>query len=628
MPTYYKYAERNADSQVNWAEIGKGVTDMLQAETEIRRQKKAAIDESTRQFQKVLSEAPQGEFQDGNKFTNDFSHDMMAQMLLDTRLLKSGQMKLQDFTLRRQNYIDGTDTLFDLQKLYQENYKSTMEGLQSGDLQALTGYNMGSVEGFANFSKSKAVINPYTGDINVGIMKPNPITGIMELSKDVVPVNVIKGKLSTKIKAFKVDEAMNNTVSSLGKEKDYIYQLATTSRAGSITELMGPGAFENIIREHPELKGKVGDYKGIIDNFNSAIDKTIDGYFSDPYHISSVLTQNTSKYHQDSYTYDMTEAKKNSNKLLLKINPNTGLGILDETAPHYKEQVQEARDWVKSQLLSKLDRERNIKVTATTPYAPQQQQWQYDAANASKDKINASRNFAENLVNSLTGDPVTSAASTKYLSGKTGLPITKTKDSYVVENKETKQSQTFKLLENGVPAEPMKFAKAVLGSMGLDKLGLDEDQTLKFVKDFFGDKKINLTTESKGFDVKDKPQDPIEIYSEHIDNILPPDIIPKDQTTNQIQAILDSKLKGLGIKSSTWTRMPNGIFFTNNDGVESPVFLSSDFNAIKEWVQSNPSKNLETLIKTGVVKPSQKAAAPSGAPAPNAQGVGSKYGGG
>jgi len=172
MPTYYKYAERNADSQVNWAEIGKGVTDMLQAETEIRRQKKAAIDESTRQFQKVLSESPQGEFQDGNKFTNDFSHDMMAQMLLDTRLLKSGQMKLQDFTLRRQNYIDGTDTLFDLQKLYQENYKSTMEGLQSGDLQALTGYNMGSVEGFSDFSKSKAVINPYTGDINVGIMKP------------------------------------------------------------------------------------------------------------------------------------------------------------------------------------------------------------------------------------------------------------------------------------------------------------------------------------------------------------------------------------------------------------------------------------------------------------------------
>ena len=75
MPTYYKYAERNADSQVNWAEIGKGVSDMIKEETDIRVQKRAAIDESTRQFQNKLAEAPQGEFQDGNKFTNNFAHD-------------------------------------------------------------------------------------------------------------------------------------------------------------------------------------------------------------------------------------------------------------------------------------------------------------------------------------------------------------------------------------------------------------------------------------------------------------------------------------------------------------------------------------------------------------------------
>jgi hypothetical protein len=29
MSTYYKYAERQADSFVNWAEIGKDITDML-----------------------------------------------------------------------------------------------------------------------------------------------------------------------------------------------------------------------------------------------------------------------------------------------------------------------------------------------------------------------------------------------------------------------------------------------------------------------------------------------------------------------------------------------------------------------------------------------------------------------
>ena len=388
MPTYYKYAERNADSQVNWAEIGKGVSDMIKEETDIRVQKRAAIDESTRQFQNKLAEAPQGEFQDGNKFTNNFAHDMMAQQLIDTKLLKSGQMKLQDFTLRRQNYIDGTNQLFDLQKLYQDNYKSTMEGVNNGDLQAMNTYNMSNIEGFSDFSKSKAIINPYTGIINVGMMKANA-QGVMELTNDVAPVNVLRGKILSKIPTFKVEEAMNNTVAKLGKDIDYIYQAATTSGAGSVTKLLGIGAFEDLKREHPEIKN-LGDYKGVIDNANSAIEKTMDGYFADPYHISSVLTQNTGKYHFDSYTYDKDVAAKDPSKLLLKINPNTGLGTLDEKAPNYKSQVNEARDWVKSQLLSKLDKERSIQVTSTTPYAPQpreESEYKVRAREANKEKI-------------------------------------------------------------------------------------------------------------------------------------------------------------------------------------------------------------------------------------------------
>ena len=44
--TYYNFAERSADSQINWAEVGKNVTEMLQTEAAIREEKKAAIDEA------------------------------------------------------------------------------------------------------------------------------------------------------------------------------------------------------------------------------------------------------------------------------------------------------------------------------------------------------------------------------------------------------------------------------------------------------------------------------------------------------------------------------------------------------------------------------------------------------
>ena len=375
MPTYYKYAERSADSQVNWAEIGKGISDMLADEVKIREEKKAAIDKSTREFQQTLQNAPQGQFQDANKFTNDYAHSMMEQQMIDTKLLKSGKMKLQDYTLRRQNYIDGTNTLFDLQKLYQENYRQKMEGVQTGEFQPLTGANMASVEGFGDFSKSKAVIDPATGVVNVGILEPDPNNqGVMRLTNDVVPVNVIRGKILTNIPAFKVEEAMNSTVKTLGNRIKVLQEIATQTKAGSITKLTG-GAIDS---------AKYPQFKDDVDKFNKAVDETVKSYFADPYHLSSVLTMQVGNYDGTSFTYDKELAKKDPSKLLLKINPSTGLGILDESGAHYKAQEQEAKDWVKTQLLAKMDSKVEVDLGGFAPQPRQPSQYEYERADARK----------------------------------------------------------------------------------------------------------------------------------------------------------------------------------------------------------------------------------------------------
>ena len=54
MATYYKYAERGADSQVNWAEVGKNLSDMLSDEVKIREEKKATYEQSYQDEQKNL----------------------------------------------------------------------------------------------------------------------------------------------------------------------------------------------------------------------------------------------------------------------------------------------------------------------------------------------------------------------------------------------------------------------------------------------------------------------------------------------------------------------------------------------------------------------------------------------
>ena len=362
MATYYKYAERNAESQVNWAEVGKGLSDMLTEQARLREEKKAALDEAYQIDVKGLVNAPQGTWQDGNATVNNFAHDMMAQQLIDYRLLKNGIMSERDYTLRRENYKTGTNTVFELQKILQEKKAATIDLYQKGEIQALNIANMAEVEAYTDFANAKIDIDPYNPNINMSIYETKMINGEqVRVLKKTSPVNVLKGQLLQNIPAFKLDENVTKAVDSLGVDSDFIYKAATTMGAGSITKLIGYGA----IAGEYEKKDKNGNplypqFEAPVKKFNDAIEQTINGYFSNPYHISSVLTENTGNYSAESYTWSKEEAAKDKGKLLLKMDPLTGLPTLDESAPNYKEQEQEARDYVKKIILGKLDSKREI----------------------------------------------------------------------------------------------------------------------------------------------------------------------------------------------------------------------------------------------------------------------------
>ena len=127
MATYYKYVERNAKDRINWNEVGKSVSDMLQEETKVRLEKKAEIDENSRQFGIELANAPVGDYDHGNTFINGFATDMTEYRRMQDNLLKTGQLNLGEYTRNRQNNTDGTKLTFDLAKTYQEAYTDKMD---------------------------------------------------------------------------------------------------------------------------------------------------------------------------------------------------------------------------------------------------------------------------------------------------------------------------------------------------------------------------------------------------------------------------------------------------------------------------------------------------------------------
>jgi hypothetical protein len=245
MATYYGYALKNADSQINWAEVGKDMTNMLSEENRIREEKKAAIDEASRQFGKTLAEAPQGENQGLNGMTLSFANDASQMMFMQDKLLKGGMLSVKDYTIARQNLTDGTSRLFDLSKEWQSVYKEKMDGLNSGDLSITDGDIMAMIEGFGSLQNTKLYINPTNGVVSAGKMKRMTVDGKEVDVMDNNPnnfnsINELSNFMKQKIVKYKADVALENQVKITGGYIDAFIKEPGVQRAGSVTSISDP----------------------------------------------------------------------------------------------------------------------------------------------------------------------------------------------------------------------------------------------------------------------------------------------------------------------------------------------------------------------------------------------------
>jgi hypothetical protein len=341
MATYYKYAERQADSFVNWAEIGKDITEMLKTETNIREEKKEAIDKASREYGEKLSNAPTGEHGGANAWTLGFASDAQQARLLQDKLLKSGGLSVKDYTVMRQNITDGTTRLFNLSKEYQAQYKEKMERANSADpatrSQMLETFFMETAEGFANFSKSKPLINPTDFSISIGIMEPDPENkGVMKLTDNVQTVEYLSGMINTKFNYFDVKKASDEISGGFAKyitadiKADNLNGVITT-----IEDALATPAAKDILK------------------------KNVNAYLQNPYNISSILTNDIG-----GYTFSFTD-KSGGNVIFLEQDPASRA----VTPVFTDEQKAAAADYLTGMSIQKVAYEEQLK-----PFSLQQRQ--------------------------------------------------------------------------------------------------------------------------------------------------------------------------------------------------------------------------------------------------------------
>ena len=480
--SYYKYAERDASAQVNWAEIGKNLTQTLQDEVKVREEKKAAIDEATREYDNTLNTAPQGEFEDGNKFTNDYVAQQQKIRMMDDQLLKSGQMDLKTYTMRRQNGVDGTNQLFDLQKKFQSVYEERMKGIMDGSLQAQNTFEMMQVQGFGDFSKAQAMINNVDGRVNIGMTEMGE-DGIKRVQPNsAIPVNVLMGKIKTPIASFDVNSETKRLVDSQGELVLSLFKAGSLSGAGSITELTGVDAIEKF--------GK-GAWTEAATQVNNAISLSVDAMLANPRNITSLLTGQVGGYSAESFTYNKDEADEG--KILLKPSPDGGPGIIDENGPNYEEQISKVRNWLTTSIKSQMDAK--VGKSATPQAQLQEKRARTSEENAQTNMEKDAENFAANIAFLQTGTDAQKASSAAYFRAR-GVDIR--------SNPKGKPPGNYIMTKNGLVAFESKgdvFAqsKGITGALlSASGANFPEDLVVKKLKSKVQGKSFNKTYSGTG----------------------------------------------------------------------------------------------------------------------------------
>ena len=231
MATSYKYVERQVDDQINWAEVTSNLTNTLKEEGRVRQEKKTAIDDASREYAKILNNVPVGENTELNKFALNAASDLQQQMLMQTTLLKSGQLDPRQYTIMRQNLTDGTDQAFSLFQNYNAEYDKKMAMMDpnlppSERASAMQTWQMAELEGFGNFKNSKLVINPNSGLMSMAKMVPDPNFTGDPVNSPMVPdmnnlqsVQALENRLKGTVTQYDVMGAADTYLDSLGEDK-------------------------------------------------------------------------------------------------------------------------------------------------------------------------------------------------------------------------------------------------------------------------------------------------------------------------------------------------------------------------------------------------------------------------
>ena len=321
----YGYIRDSKPNVINWADIGKQMSDAIDKEITGRQKRKDDINAKSAEFSSQLLDQPQGAYAEANRFMSDFSSQASQQALRDLQALKSGAISEQEYYQRRANLKTGTDLMFKAGNSFNKNYQASMDRINNGEASVLEADLKAQMEGYLNFAKSGSYINPLTGTVNVSILDENG--NVSSKRGDFMDASELVRLSTESFDNFKLDATLKKVTDALG---NFTYRDATGKEV-SVTSL------------NFDLLSKA-QRNEFIENLTGAVDSEVDAIVGgvNSKAAASILADHSGENY--SLTFDINN--KDKNKIIYDPNGNVQLT---------EDQLNKAKDIVKKKLKSRVD---------------------------------------------------------------------------------------------------------------------------------------------------------------------------------------------------------------------------------------------------------------------------------
>lgn len=360
MATYFGYVEREADSYVNWADVGRNMSATIDNIQRVRDEKKALIEKAYREDLDYIQANPSGENKSLREKSIEFANSAAENLKLKYSQLKQGKLNVQDFVAFRQNITDDTENLYGTLNKMQEEYKRKMDRAKAGDSQLLERRNMELLEQY-DMSKTDLFVNGLTGSVTIGLMEEVEENGqkVRRLTKDpnkYISVNQYKAAVTEDYNNYDPLPALAGWVEQHGEVINSLRTLGSELQVGSIleiTDITGQALVEKMTAlGKSEAEIKIA--QKAVDDWKAAKETFFKSELANDYNALAILTDQR-KFNKDGKqyipTYNKDDLKKGKEYIFIDRN-NVG-GSVPTFEKHHIDEALEYLDLLTRPLLDK-----------------------------------------------------------------------------------------------------------------------------------------------------------------------------------------------------------------------------------------------------------------------------------